>query len=131
MSRVGLYTWPDGTRYEGEWREHTRDGFGVHTYADGTRYEVRFSRLRLLWQDSEHSMCSTCQGEFQKGLMHGADRSSRSCLTRPFGNGFGRLSGFGIFTSPADGRRYEGGWQHDAPSGFGVEVRTHEDGGSR
>ena len=41
MSRVGLYTWPDGTRYEGEWREHTRDGFGVHTYADGTRYEVR------------------------------------------------------------------------------------------
>ena len=72
MSRVGLYTWPDGTRYEGEWREHTRDGFGVHTYADGTRYEVRFSRHRLLWQDSEHSMCSTCQGEFQKGLMHGA-----------------------------------------------------------
>ena len=60
MSRVGLYTWPDGTRYEGEWREHTRDGFGVHTYADGTRYEVRFSRHRLLWQDSEHSMCSTC-----------------------------------------------------------------------
>ena len=82
MSRVGLYTWPDGTRYEGEWREHTRDGFGVHTYADGTRYEVRFSRHRLLWQDSEHSMCSTCRGEFQKGLMHGADRSSVSLALR-------------------------------------------------
>jgi hypothetical protein len=38
--RVGLYSWPDGTRYEGQWHEHTRDGFGIHTYADGTRYEV-------------------------------------------------------------------------------------------
>ena len=131
MSRVGLYTWPDGTRYEGEWREHTRDGFGVHTYADGTRYEVRFSRHRLLWQDSEHSMCSTV-GRVSEGIDARCGPIKRlSCLTRPFGNGFGRLSGFGIFTSPADGRRYEGGWQHDAPSGFGVEVRTHEDGGSR
>ena len=71
MSRVGLYTWPDGTRYEGEWREHTRDGFGVHTYADGTRYEVRFSRHRLFWQDSEHiCMCSTWRpaGRVSEGI---------------------------------------------------------------
>jgi len=69
MSRVGLYTWPDGTRYEGEWREHTRDGFGVHTYADGTRYEVRFSRHRLFWQDSEHMhvlYLALCRASFRR-----------------------------------------------------------------
>ena len=49
------------------------------------------------------------QGEFQGGLM----------------------DGFGIFTSgsinTAAGtsplRRYEGGWKHDAPNGFGVEIK--------
>ena len=66
MSRVGLYTWPDGTRYEGEWREHTRDGFGVHTYADGTRYEVRFSRHRLLWQDSEIACALLARASFRR-----------------------------------------------------------------
>ena len=39
-NRIGLYSWPDGTQYEGQWYEHTRDGFGIHTYADGMRYEV-------------------------------------------------------------------------------------------
>ena len=41
------------------------------------------------------------------------------------------MHGFGIFTSgsinTAAGttprRRYEGGWKHDAPSGFGVEIK--------
>lgn len=41
------------------------------------------------------------------------------------------MDGFGIFTSGSINtvvgtsplRRYEGGWKHDAPSGFGVEIK--------
>eukprot|EP01047_Picozoa_sp_COSAG01_P042405 COSAG01_NODE_3700_length_5780_cov_207.494631_8_plen_86_part_00 len=45
--RIGVYTWPDRTRYEGGWKNHMRDGLGIHTFADGTRYEValKFSLL--------------------------------------------------------------------------------------
>jgi hypothetical protein len=53
------------------------------------------------------------------------------------------MHGFGIYTSASSGglgdsssRQYEGGWEHDAPSGFGVEIKTapagpDEGGGSR
>jgi hypothetical protein len=35
----GVYTWPSGNRYEGEWRDDKRAGQGVQTWADGDRYE--------------------------------------------------------------------------------------------
>lgn len=35
----GVMTWPDGQRYEGEWRVGEYNGRGVMTWPDGTRYE--------------------------------------------------------------------------------------------
>lgn len=32
------YTYPDGSRYEGEWKGNKRHGYGVWTRPDGTRY---------------------------------------------------------------------------------------------
>ena len=34
-----MYVWPDGRRYEGEWRCDKMNGFGVHKYANGDRHE--------------------------------------------------------------------------------------------
>jgi hypothetical protein len=32
------YTYPDGSRYEGEWKDNVRHGYGVWNRPDGTRY---------------------------------------------------------------------------------------------
>ena len=35
----GTQTWADGDRYEGEWRDSKPHGYGTHTTAAGSRYE--------------------------------------------------------------------------------------------
>ena len=37
MHGLGVYTWPDGRVYEGEYREDKKHGFGVCTWPDGRR----------------------------------------------------------------------------------------------
>ena len=32
-------TWPDGDRYEGDWKDGKQEGHGVKTYPDGDRYD--------------------------------------------------------------------------------------------
>lgn len=34
----GVYYFPDGSRYEGEWANDAMDGFGQMSYPDGSRY---------------------------------------------------------------------------------------------
>ena len=45
----GIYTYPDGLQYKGEWKEGRKHGQGTFTFADGRRYE----------------------GEWKKGMRHG------------------------------------------------------------
>ena len=35
----GVYTWPDGRKYEGEYSNDKKHGFGIYIWADGRRYE--------------------------------------------------------------------------------------------
>ena len=38
----GVLTWPDGQRYEGEFKDGNSNGHGVYTWPDGQRYEGEF-----------------------------------------------------------------------------------------
>ena len=38
----GILTFPDGARYEGQWRRGEPEGQGALTYPDGRRYEGEF-----------------------------------------------------------------------------------------
>lgn len=38
----GVSTWPDGHRYEGEFRDGLPNGQGVYTWPDGRRHEGEF-----------------------------------------------------------------------------------------
>ena len=31
--------WPDGRRYEGDWKDGVRDGNGIDTFSNGERYD--------------------------------------------------------------------------------------------
>ena len=35
----GTYTWPDGTKYVGEFKSGNRTGQGTQTWPDGSKYE--------------------------------------------------------------------------------------------
>ncbi len=34
----GTYTWPDGNRYEGDWKDDKQHGKGTYSWANGSRY---------------------------------------------------------------------------------------------
>jgi hypothetical protein len=42
MHGQGLYKWPDGKSYNGEFKFDKKDGYGIYTWADGKRYEGNF-----------------------------------------------------------------------------------------
>ena len=39
MEGYGVFTWPDGMKYEGNYVEDKKDGQGVMTWPDGRRYQ--------------------------------------------------------------------------------------------
>ena len=39
MHGQGLYKWPDGRQYEGNYVDDKKDGYGVYTYPDGRCYK--------------------------------------------------------------------------------------------
>ena len=42
----GVYTWPDGRKYEGEYKDDKKDGEGIYTWPDGKKYDGG-------WKDSK------------------------------------------------------------------------------
>ena len=49
MEGQGNYTWPNGKKYEGEWKDGKNDGKGVILYEDGSKMEGVFRDDRP-WQ---------------------------------------------------------------------------------
>jgi hypothetical protein len=41
---AGVYTFADGRRYEGEYRNNMKNGHGVYTWADGIRFDGQVRR---------------------------------------------------------------------------------------
>ncbi len=84
------YTYSDGTKYVGEWKDNKRQGYGVWTRPDGTKYV----------------------GEWKEDKPHGQGK-----LTTPDGSVYvgewrnGKRNGQGTLTYP-DGTRRTGEW-HD------------------
>jgi hypothetical protein len=45
MHGTGTITFADGEKYTGDWIEGKRTGRGVFTWPDGDRYEIRCSKI--------------------------------------------------------------------------------------
>ena len=39
MHGYGEYTWPDGRKYEGNYKYNKKHGQGTYTYSDGSKYK--------------------------------------------------------------------------------------------
>lgn len=71
-SHDGVVTWSDGTRYEGDWHDGKRAGYGVCSYADGTRYAGEWRDDRRTGLGVETDADGThVQGEWREDKLHG------------------------------------------------------------
>jgi hypothetical protein len=107
--REGIYTEPDGTRYEGQWQFRERNGQGTLWYPDGRKYTGAFKSGRrhgkgtLSYPDGRRYA-----GDFFQGSRTGVGTMSYpdgSQYTGQFKNG--KKDGHGTLTT-ADGRKVEG-----------------------
>eukprot|EP01113_Clastostelium_recurvatum_P000076 TRINITY_DN1003_c0_g1_i1.p1 TRINITY_DN1003_c0_g1~~TRINITY_DN1003_c0_g1_i1.p1 ORF type:complete len:441 (-),score=155.83 TRINITY_DN1003_c0_g1_i1:425-1747(-) len=94
---IGVCTWPDGRKYQGEFRDGKRGGYGIFTWTNGCRYEgewdmdKRHGKGKDVWPDT-----SSYVGEYKHD----------------------KFDGFGVFVWD-DGGVYEGQWREDQRHGWG------------
>ena len=93
----GSYTWTDGAKYLGEYRNGKMHGKGTYTFKDGRKYvgrwknDVKFGRGTFTWPDGDKYV-----GEWNDSI-HGR----------------------GTYTF-ADGRKYVGDWKEGVKEGRGT-----------
>jgi hypothetical protein len=68
----GTYTWSDGNKYVGEYKDDKRHGQGTYTYASGNKYAGEFKDNKRhglgtnTWLDGDKYV-----GEWKDGQLHG------------------------------------------------------------
>ena len=111
---MGNYTLPDGSVYEGEWKDDIRNGYGKMTWPGGRVYEGQLQKSirngigKMTWPDG-----SVYEGEWKDGIRNGYGK-----MTWPDGRVYegqyinGIKTGYGKMTWP-DGKVYRGEWKDD------------------
>jgi hypothetical protein len=124
----GTFTWADGSKYVGEWKDGKRNGQGTYTWADGDKYVGE-------WKDDK----SNGQGTY---TYHNGDKYvGESKYDKPQGQGTytyadgtkyegeykdGKKHGQGAFTY-ADGTKYEGEYKDGKKHGQGTRAWANGD----
>lgn len=125
----GTQIWPDGSRYEGYWRNDRANGPGRLIHADGDVYQGDWEDDKAHgWGQYMHLDGSTYEGYWQYDKQHGRGKEKW-----PDGSEYegdyedGKKHGYGKFTW-ADGSVYEGQFFDNNIQGDGVHiVNTHGD----
>lgn len=69
---MGIYSWLDGRRYEGEWVKNNMEGVGCYIWSDGRKYEGEYLDDKkhgfgvYLWSDGR-----LYEGYWYRGKQHG------------------------------------------------------------
>lgn len=113
---AGICYYQDGSKYQGQWSERLPSGIGSKTLADGTVIAGQWKEG--FWIETETggappdwntTLASTEEPEIQSGCLSG------DCL-----------DGFGIFAF-ADGSKYEGSFLSGKPNGQGVYFYNNQE----
>ena len=100
---VGTYTWPNGDKYVGEYRDDKKTGQGTYTYADGNKYvgeyrdDKQTGQGTFTWNNGDKYV-----GEYRDG----------------------KLTGQGTFTW-ADGRKDVGEWRDNLLNGYAIRYSSN------
>lgn len=140
----GTQIWPDGSRYDGYWRNDRANGPGRLIHADGDVYQGDWEDDKAHgWGQYMHLDGSTYEGYWEYDKQHGRGKEKWPDGAEYEGDYLdGKKHGFGRFTWSdrsqfegqfvdnniqgqgvylwADGRRFEGGWMNNKMEGYGV-----------
>jgi len=101
----GTYSWPDNSKYEGQWKDGRFHGTGIYTFPDGGKY---IGQMR----DNER---------VGQGIMYYPDGGKYVGQWR-----YGDMDGNGTYTYP-DGSKYEGRWKNGKYHGRGTYIYNDKD----
>lgn len=111
----------NGTKYEGEWRNSSRNGYGIEYYDDGSIYKGQFYNGRkngigfYKWIDK-----SSYEGEWSNNFLHGHGKYIYSDGSVYKGSwSYNRMDGLGEFTYTSK-KTYFGFFKEDIKCGFGI-----------
>ena len=65
MNGKGVFEWPDGRKYEGEYKNDKKEGHGVFTWPDGRQYDGNWKNGR---QDGEGKFYNPKNKKWKKGI---------------------------------------------------------------
>ncbi len=134
------YTWPNGTKYVGEWKGNTMHGQGTLIWTNGSRYEGKFNNNIasggwLFWSNGQKAWShQDASGKWITGTVESArQQDQRSSdlefrdYTWPDGTKYtgqwkgNKMHGEGTIIYP-NGGKYSGEWKDSIKSGKGTET---------
>ena len=112
----GIYIYPSGAKFVGNFLNHLAHGFGILYFANGDIYEgmwnqhIRQGKGKLISKDNY-----TYTGEFENNKFHGTGKIEFSNTDNYTGNFVdGVFHGSGIYVA-SSGQRFEGSWINGNP----------------
>ena len=118
---VGSYTYDDGDKYVGEWKDNEIHGQGTYSYADGEEYVGEFKNSKRHGQGTySYANGGKYVGEYKNNKRHG-----QGTFTSASGNKYvgeykdDKMHGQGTY-SYADGEEYVGEFKDDKFHGEGI-----------
>jgi len=130
----GVYTWANGEKYNGEYKDDRRSGTGIYQWPNGDRFEGEWkddeaaSGVLLLMMPADNQKRDTLffEGKFMEGKMNGQGTAKTPAYKYNGNWKDNKRSGQGICFFP-DGRSYEGEWLDDKMNGHGVCILKNGD----
>jgi hypothetical protein len=123
LAEKGTFTYPDGSKYEGDFVNGKRDGKGTYTYANGSTYQGEFSDNKYNGQGTyTGANGNQYVGAFLNGNYHGKGAYLYANGNQYIGDFInGNYHGEGTY-SYADGGQYVGDFVNDKRHGQGTFI---------
>ncbi|GAX73550.1 hypothetical protein CEUSTIGMA_g1001.t1 [Chlamydomonas eustigma] len=125
LDGVGQHSWPSGAIYQGEWKDGTMHGVGMFDAPNGARYQGGWVRgLKHGLGKQTFSSGDVYEGIWRQGLPDGP-----GCYKWYDGSQYdgewreGRMHGQGSFAWPS-GQKYDGEWKDGLQDGLGRFVEA-------
>jgi len=117
----GMFTYINGNKYKGKWKDDMKDGYGIFIYAAGDKYKGRFKNDMANGRGIiTYANGNIYEGEFKDDIFHGYGTfiNATGCKYKGnFKNNMMDGDGTLIF---ADGGKYKGNFKNDMMDGDGI-----------
>ncbi|MBW1900788.1 MAG: SPOR domain-containing protein [Deltaproteobacteria bacterium] len=118
----GTMTYPDGSKYEGQWKDNKRNGQGTLSFPDGGRLAGQWKDGHFNGQGTMTYSYGVYEGHWKDGMKNGQGIMTYSDGSKYEGQWKDdRRNGQGAYTYPGGGK-YVGQWKEGKKNGQGIYI---------